>query len=127
MQKAVHSGLPFVVQKNKNMEVYYGRRKNRKTKSKGNHRQAGGRIKGTFWERKVQDLADADNFESHPMDAAVMVVSYIHAKGLQSSETQYDEFLCKYDSIFTYPDENDAEHEVENYIEELTAIIEDYL
>lgn len=76
----------------------------------------------------VSGLADADNFESRPMDAAVMVVSYIHAKGLQSSETQYDEFfLCKYDSIFTYPDENDAEHEVENYIEELTAIIEDYL
>ena len=39
MQKAVHSGLPFVVQKNENMEVYYGRRKNRKTKSTGNHRQ----------------------------------------------------------------------------------------
>ena len=71
----------------------------------------------------VSGLADADNFESRPMDAAVMVVSYIHAKG----EKQYDEFLCKYDSIFTYPDENDAEHEVENYIEELTAIIEDYL
>ena len=75
----------------------------------------------------VSGLADADNFESHPMDAAVMVVSYIHAKGLQRSETQYDEFLCKYDSIFTYPEENDAEHEVENYIEELAAIIEDYL
>ena len=54
MQKAVHSGLPFVVQKNENMEVYYGRRKyeynsyNRKTKSTGNHRQAGGRVKGTI-------------------------------------------------------------------------------
>ena len=50
MQKAVHSGLPFVVQKNENMEVYYGRRKyeynsyNRKTKSTGNYRQAGGRM-----------------------------------------------------------------------------------
>ena len=32
------------MQKNENMEVYYGRRKNRKTKSTGNHRQAGGRI-----------------------------------------------------------------------------------
>ena len=54
MQKAVHSGLPFVVQKNENMEVYYGRRKyeynsyNRKTKSTGNCRQAGGRIKVLF-------------------------------------------------------------------------------
>jgi len=75
----------------------------------------------------VSGLADADNFESRPMDAAVMVVSYVHAKGLQSSETQYDEFLSKYDTIFTYPDENDAEQEVQNYIDELTKIIEDYL
>lgn len=43
----------------------------------------------------VSGLADADNFASRPMDVAVMVVSYIHAKGLQSSDTQYDEFLCK--------------------------------
>ena len=55
-----------------------------------------------------------------------MVVSYIHAKGLQSSETQYDEFLCKYDSIFTYQEENDAEHEVENY-RGLFIIISDWL
>ena len=48
MQKAVHCGLPFAVQKNEKMEVYYGRRKNRKTKSTGNYRQAVGRIKGTF-------------------------------------------------------------------------------
>ena len=75
----------------------------------------------------VSGLADADNFESHPMDAAVMVVSYIHAKGLQSSETQYDEFLCKYNIIFTYPDENDAKNKVQNYIDELTKIIEEYV
>lgn len=61
------------------------------------------------------------------MDAAVMVVSYIHAKGLQSSETQYDEFLSRYDTIFTYPDENDAKHEVQNYINELTKIVEQYI
>ena len=42
----------------------------------------------------VSGLADANNFESNPLDAAIMVVSYIHAKGLQTSETQYDEFLC---------------------------------
>lgn len=75
----------------------------------------------------VSGLADADNFESRPMDAAIMVVSYIHAKGLQSSEIQYDEFLYKYDTIFTYPDENNAEQEVQNYIDELMGIIEDYL
>ncbi|WP_206458298.1 hypothetical protein [Anaerovorax sp. IOR16] len=75
----------------------------------------------------VSGLADADNFESRPMDAAVMVVSYIHAKGLHHSETQYDEFLSKYDTIFSYPDENDADHEVGNFIGELTEIVESYL
>ena len=75
----------------------------------------------------VSGLADADNFESRPMDAAVMVVSYIHAKGLQISETQYDEFLCKYDTIFNYPDEHDAANEVQNYITELSAIVDMYL
>lgn len=75
----------------------------------------------------VSGLADADNFESRPMDAATMVVSYIHAKGLQNSETQYDEFLCKYDTIFNYPDENNAANEVKNYIEELTKIVDKYI
>lgn len=74
----------------------------------------------------VSRLADADNFEQHPMDAAVMVVSYIHAKGLQHSETQYDEFLFKYRTVFRYPDENDAANEVRNYIDDLTEIVEEY-
>lgn len=75
----------------------------------------------------VSGLADADNFESRTMDAAIMVVSYIHAKGLQISETQYDEFLCKYDTIFNYPDENNAAYEVQNYISELSEIVATYL
>lgn len=75
----------------------------------------------------VSGLADADNFEGSPLDAAIMVVSYVHAKGLQSSETQYDEFLCKYKTIFEYPEENDASNEVENYINDLAAIVEQYL
>ena len=74
----------------------------------------------------VSGLADADNFESNPMDAAVMIVSYIHAKGLQYSETEYDEFLSKYSTIFNYPDENDARNEVHNYIDDLTAIVDKY-
>lgn len=75
----------------------------------------------------VSGLADADNFESRPMDAAIMVVSYIHAKGLQNSERQYEDFLYKYDTIFTDPEEHNTDLEVQNYIDELTKIIEDYL
>ena len=75
----------------------------------------------------VSGLADADHFESRPMDAAIIVVSYIHAKGLQYSETEYDEFLSKYDTIFRYPDENDAKIEVRNYINELSEIVDKYI
>lgn len=75
----------------------------------------------------VSGLADADHFESRPMDAAIIVVSYIHANGLQYSETEYDEFLSKYDTIFRYPDENDAKNEVRNYINELSEIVDKYI
>ena len=75
----------------------------------------------------ISGLADADHFESHPIDAAIIVVSYIHSKGLQYRETEYDEFLCKYDTIFSYPDENNAKDEVENYIDELSQIVDKYV
>ena len=75
----------------------------------------------------VSGLADADHFESRPLDAAIMVVSYIHTKRLHYSETEYDEFLSKYDTIFRYPDENDAKSEVENYINELSEIVDKYI
>lgn len=75
----------------------------------------------------VSGLVDADNFESNPLDAAVMVVTYIHTKGLHISETQYDEFLHKYGVIFKYSEENDAAHEVKNYIKDLKSIVESYL
>ena len=37
----------------------------------------------------VSGLADADNFESNPMCAAYMVISYIYAKGLEIND--YDD------------------------------------
>ena len=75
----------------------------------------------------VSGLADADKFEAHPLDAAAMVVSYIHAKGLQDSENQYIEFLNKYNTVFTYPEEYDMKLEIKNYIKELTEIVKKYL
>lgn len=32
----------------------------------------------------VSGMADADYFEGHPIQAAVLVVAYVHAKGLES-------------------------------------------
>ena len=75
----------------------------------------------------VSGLADADRFESHPMDAAIMIISYIHAKGLNYSETEYDEFLSKYDIVFRYPAENNADHKVKEYIKELSEIVDKYI
>lgn len=75
----------------------------------------------------VSGLVDADAFENNPMYAAIMVVSYIYAKELQSSEMQYNDFLNKYSVIFSYPEENDAKNEVQNYINELTKIVEKYI
>lgn len=75
----------------------------------------------------ISGLADADHFESRPLDAAIIVISYIHAKDLQWSETEYDDFLTKYDIIFRYPDENNAKNEVENYINDLSSIVDKYI
>ena len=75
----------------------------------------------------VSGLADADHYESRPLHAAIMVVSYIHANGLHYNETEYDEFLSKDDTIFKYPDEIDAKNEVENYINELSEIVDKYI
>ena len=75
----------------------------------------------------VSGMADADYFEGHPIQAAVLVVSYIHANHRESGPYQFDEFLNKYETIFEYPDENNAADEVRNYIDELSAIVEQYI
>lgn len=75
----------------------------------------------------VSGLADADVFERNPIYAAIMVVSYIHAKGLQATELQYDEFLHDYEYVFTHPEEYDIEQEFENYIDKLSNIVEKFV
>ena len=75
----------------------------------------------------VSGMADADYFEGHPIQAAVLVVAYIHAKKLENGPYQYDEFLCKYETIFEYPEENDAVNQVQNYIDELEKIVDLYV
>ncbi len=75
----------------------------------------------------VYGMVDADCFERHPMLAAVLVVTYIHVKGLEADSLQYDDFLCKYEIIFENPEENNAENKVDNYIMELEKIIDSVL
>lgn len=62
------------------MEVYYGRLKyeynsyNRKTKSKGNHRQAGGRIKGVFESEKYKTyLSTMSKFHNYSFNNTLLI------------------------------------------------------
>lgn len=41
----------------------------------------------------VSGMVDADYFEGHPIQAAVLVVSYIYANHRESGPYQFDEFL----------------------------------
>ena len=43
--------------------------------------------------REAKLITDADYFEGHPIQAAVLVVSYIYANHRESGPYQFDEFL----------------------------------
>ena len=75
----------------------------------------------------VSGMVDADYFEGHPIQAAVLVVSYIYANHRESGPYQFDEYLNKYETIFEYPDENNAIAEVRKYIDDLSAIVNQYI
>ena len=55
-----------------------------------------------------------------------MIFSYIYAKGFENCNTQYYELIEKYNTIFNYPEENNAEKEMKNYINDLNEIVEKY-
>lgn len=72
----------------------------------------------------VSGMVDADYFDNKPIQAAVLVLSYLYARDLIDNANEYDKFLHKYETIFDYPDENDAKSEVQNYIEDLRFIVD---
>lgn len=77
----------------------------------------------------VSVLADADNFESNPMCAAYMVISYIYAKGLEINDydDEYGRFICTYENIFNHSDEYNMQLEVSHYIDEISNIVDQYI
>lgn len=77
----------------------------------------------------VSGLADADNFESNPMCAAYMVISYIYAKGLEINDydDEYDRFICTYENIFNHSDEYNMQLEVSHYIDEISNMVDQYI
>ena len=54
-------------------------------------------------------------------------INHNDANHRESGPYQFDEFLNKYETIFEYPDENNAAAEVRNYIDELSSIVEQYI
>lgn len=79
-----------------------------------------------YCNRDEWNVISADHFEYYPLDAAVMVVSYIYAKELPYDKSQLGTFFDKYELIFRYPEENNAEKEMKNYINDLNEIVEKY-
>lgn len=75
----------------------------------------------------VSGLADADHFESNPMCAAYMVISYIYANGLEIDNYKYDYFICTYENIFNHSDEYNMQLEVSHYINEISHIVDQYI
>lgn len=67
----------------------------------------------------ISGLADADNFERNPFQAAVLVVAFIYSRGMDVKADQYASFLEKYENIFANNDNDDA---VKEFVKELRKI-----
>ncbi|SFO08374.1 hypothetical protein SAMN05216351_10367 [Pseudobutyrivibrio sp. JW11] len=71
----------------------------------------------------VSRLVNADIFESSPIDAAKLVISYIYAKDLNETDDQYASFIDQYAVKFAVADEI---VDAEQYIDELLEIVNRY-
>lgn len=65
----------------------------------------------------ISGLADADNFERNPFQAAILVVAFIYSRGMDVKADQYASFLEKYENILANND--DA---VKEFVKELRRI-----
>lgn len=74
----------------------------------------------------IAGLADASIFESNPLYAAILTISYFFAQGKSVNEKKLNEFWNKYQVIFDYSDEIDAKGQVATYIADLKEIIKEY-
>lgn len=75
----------------------------------------------------ISGLAEAGYFEKYPIQAAILVIAYIYAHGLETSYNQFDEFLYRYESAFQYPEQGSIEAEVKKYIDDLKTIADHYI
>ncbi len=74
----------------------------------------------------VSGMVDADYFDDKPIQAAVLVIAYLYSTGLVSNPNEYDEFLYRYEGIFDNLDKNDLKEEINNYIKDLSSIVDQF-
>ena len=71
-------------------------------------------------------IANADTFETSAIYAAIMIVSYIYAKGLPTEDRQLNDWIGKYELDFNEISEEIPEKLVNNYIKDLEKIVDHY-
>lgn len=74
----------------------------------------------------VSGYADADHLEHSPLDAATLVIAPLYYTGKVTNDLEFDSFLAKYDSVFSYPEENLTQELVIQYISDLKDIVDKY-
>ena len=71
----------------------------------------------------ISGLCDADYFQHNPFQAAILIVAYLYAKGLENEPYVYKEFLDHYETIFDSLQTNDESIKIKDYIKELKQIV----
>lgn len=74
----------------------------------------------------ISGYADADHLETHPLDAATLIIAPLYYMGKVKNHLEFDEFVAKYDCIFSNPEENLTESDVNEYISDLDDIVSRY-
>lgn len=75
----------------------------------------------------VSGMADADYLEGHPFHAAILIIAYVYANGLEGNDLQHNEFINKYEYVFGNSETDHPESKVKDYISELTTIVDKYI
>lgn len=64
-------------------------------------------------------IIEASNFERNPFYAAIICISRLYSGMF---DDKIDQFVCTWETVFKYPDEN-QEYTIKQYIEELRELI----
>lgn len=72
----------------------------------------------------IGGLASADLFEKQPFLAAILSLAPVYLN--QDENKEIEQFFDYYKTVFDYPNENLTEEELENYISQLSELVQTY-